>query len=85
MVMLPTGATLEQTKQVVSDVQRHFQENEKEAVESSMMISGIGFAGRAQTNGLVFIKLKDWHLRNRPDLRAKAIAETGHHGPIPDS
>ena len=74
MVMLPTGATLEQTKQVVSDVQRHFQENEKEAVESCMMISGIGFAGRAQTNGLVFIKLKDWHLRNRPDLRAKAIA-----------
>jgi HAE1 family hydrophobic/amphiphilic exporter-1 len=74
MVMLPTGATLEQTKQVVSDVQRHFQENEKEAVESCMMISGIGFAGRAQTNGLVFIKLKDWHLRNRPSLRAKAIA-----------
>jgi HAE1 family hydrophobic/amphiphilic exporter-1 len=74
MVMLPTGATLEQTKRVVSDVQRYFQENEKEAVESCMMISGIGFAGRAQTNGLVFIKLKDWHLRNRPDLRAKAIA-----------
>ncbi len=74
MVMLPTGATLEQTKQVVSDVQRYFQENEKEAVESCMMISGIGFAGRAQTNGLVFIKLKDWHLRNRPHLRAKAIA-----------
>ena len=39
-----------------------------------MTISGIGFAGRAQTNGLVFIKLKDWHLRNRPNLRAKAIA-----------
>jgi len=74
MVMLPTGATLQQTKQVVSDVQRYFQENEKEAVESCMMISGIGFAGRAQTNGLVFIKLKDWHLRNRPELRAKAIA-----------
>ena len=74
MVMLPTGATLEQTKQVVLDVQRHFQENEKEAVESCMTISGIGFSGRAQTNGLVFIKLKDWHLRNRPDLRAKAIA-----------
>jgi hydrophobe/amphiphile efflux-1 (HAE1) family protein len=75
MVMLPTGATLEQTKTVVSDVRRHFQENEQEAVESCMMVSGIGFAGRAQTNGLVFIKLKDWHLRNRPNLRAKAIAE----------
>jgi len=75
MIMLPTSATLEQTKQVVSDVQRHFQDNEKEAVESCMMVSGIGFSGRAQTNGLIFIKLRDWHLRNRSDLRAKAIAE----------
>ena len=75
MVMLPSGSTLEQTKQVVSDAQRYFLENEKEAVESCMMIAGIGFAGRAQTNGLVFIKLKDWHLRNRPEFRAKAIAE----------
>ncbi|HWT83750.1 MAG TPA: efflux RND transporter permease subunit, partial [Candidatus Methylomirabilis sp.] len=75
MIMLPTGATLEQTKQVVSDVQRHFLENEKEAVESCLTVAGIGFAGRAQTNGLVFIKLKDWHLRNRSELRAKAIAE----------
>lgn len=75
MIMLPTGATLEQTKQVVFDVQRHFLENEKAAVESCLTVAGIGFAGRAQTNGLVFVKLKDWHLRNRPELRAKAIAE----------
>jgi HAE1 family hydrophobic/amphiphilic exporter-1 len=74
-IMLPTGSTLEQTKQVVNEVQRHFQENEKQAVESTMMISGIGFSGRAQTNGLVFIKLKDWHLRKRAELRVKAIAE----------
>jgi HAE1 family hydrophobic/amphiphilic exporter-1 len=74
-IMLPTGSTLEQTKQVVNEVQRHFQENEKQAVESTMTISGIGFSGRAQTNGLVFIKLKDWHLRNRAELRVKAIAE----------
>src|SRR4030043_1475482 len=72
--MLPTGATVEQTKKVVDEVQRHFQENEKEAVESCMTISGIGFSGRAQTNGLIFIKLKDWKLRNRSDLRVKAIA-----------
>jgi HAE1 family hydrophobic/amphiphilic exporter-1 len=75
MIMLPTGATLEQTKQVVFDVQRHFLENEKEAVESCMTVSGLGFSGRAQTNGLLFVKLRDWHLRNRSDLRAKAIAE----------
>ena len=40
-----------------------------------MAISGIGFSGRAQTAGLVFIKLKDWHLRHGAHLRAKAVAE----------
>jgi HAE1 family hydrophobic/amphiphilic exporter-1 len=74
-VMLPTGATLEQTQKVVEEVQRYFLENEKEAVESCMTITGFGFSGRAQTNGMLFIKLKDWNLRNRPDLRVKAVAQ----------
>jgi HAE1 family hydrophobic/amphiphilic exporter-1 len=74
-IMLPTGATLEQTRKVVGDVGRHFQEKEKEAVESCMTIIGTGFSGRVQANGLVFIKLRDWKLRNRSDLRAKAVAE----------
>ena len=73
-IILPTGSTLEQTKKVVNQVQRHFVENEKEAVESCMTVSGAGFSLRAQTNGMVFVKLKDWKLRNRSDLRAKAIA-----------
>jgi len=73
-VMLPTGSTLEQTRKVVGEVQRHFQENEKEAAESCMTISGMGFSGRAQNNGMVFIKLKDWKLRNRSDLKVKTIA-----------
>jgi len=74
-IMLPTGATLEQTRKVVGDVGRHFQEKEKEAVESCMTIIGTGFSGRVQANGLVFIKLRDWKLRNRSGLRAKAVAE----------
>jgi len=89
-IMLPTGATLEQTQKVVDEVQRHFQENEKEAVESCMTITGFGFSGRTQTNGMVFIKLKDWDLRNRSifirlkdwilgnrvdDLGVKAVAQ----------
>jgi HAE1 family hydrophobic/amphiphilic exporter-1 len=74
-IMLPTGSTLEQTQKVADEVRRHFQENEKEAVESTMTVSGIGFNGRAQTNGLVFIRLKDWELRHRSDLKVAAIAE----------
>jgi HAE1 family hydrophobic/amphiphilic exporter-1 len=72
-IILPTGSTLEQTQIVADKVQRHFQENEKEAVESCMTIVGMGFSGRGQNNGMVFAKLKDWKLRDRPDLRVKAI------------
>jgi len=73
-LFMPTGATLEQTGQVAEQVERYFNEKETEAVESTMTISGVGFSGRAQNNGMVFIKLKDWDLRDRDDLKAKAIA-----------
>jgi hydrophobe/amphiphile efflux-1 (HAE1) family protein len=73
-VIMPAGATLEQTKEVTKQIERYFQENEKEAVASVMTISGIGFSGRSQNNGMVFIKLKDWHLRNRANLKARAVA-----------
>jgi hydrophobe/amphiphile efflux-1 (HAE1) family protein len=73
-VIMPTGSTLEQTRKVVDDVRHYFEENEKETVESCMTISGIGYAGRAQTNGMVFVKLKDWKLRKRSDMRVKAIS-----------
>jgi len=73
-VLMPTGTTLQQTQKVAAEVQRYFLENEKEAVDSCMAISGFGFSGRGQNNAMVFIKLKDWKVRNRPDLRVKAIS-----------
>jgi len=73
-ILMPTGSTLEQTQGVAGEVQRYFQENEKETVDSCMTIAGMGFSGRAQNNGMVFVKLKDWKLRDRRDLRAKAVA-----------
>jgi len=73
-ILMPTGATVEQTQAVADEVQHYFLENEKEAVDSCMTIAGMGFSGRAQNNGMLFVKLKDWKLRNRPDLRVKAIA-----------
>lgn len=73
-VIMPRGATLEQTRDITKKIEKYFNENEKEAVESVLTISGIGFAGRGQNNGMVFLKLKDWKLRNRSDLKAKAIA-----------
>jgi hydrophobe/amphiphile efflux-1 (HAE1) family protein len=74
-VIMPIGSTLEQTQEVLNETQNYFLENEKEAVESCMTIAGIGFSGRAQSNGLVFIMLKDWKLRNRFDLKVKPVSE----------
>ncbi|HEY9171438.1 MAG TPA: efflux RND transporter permease subunit [Verrucomicrobiae bacterium] len=73
-IIMPTGATIEQTQALADQVKTHFLEQEKAAVESCMTIVGMSFAGRAQNNGMVFVKLKDWSLRDRSDLRVKAIA-----------
>jgi len=72
-VMMPSGSTLEQTGEVTAQIERYFQEHEKEAVDTTLTLTGVGFSGRGQNNGMVFIKLKDWELRKRKDLRDKAI------------
>ena len=72
--MLPANSTLEQTKEVLQKAQQHFLENEKEAVESCMTVSGVSFAGRGQNSGLSFVKLRDWDLRKRVDLKAEPVA-----------
>ena len=73
-VIMPRGATLEQTREITSKIERYFNEKEKEAVESVMAVTGMSFSGRAQNSGMVFIKLRDWNLRDRSDLKAKAVA-----------
>ena len=74
MVQLPPGSTLEQTEEVMTRLRHHFLVEQKEAVESCMTISGFSMAGRGQNQGMSFIKLRDWELRDRPDLKVKAVA-----------
>jgi hydrophobe/amphiphile efflux-1 (HAE1) family protein len=71
--MLPANATLEQTHEVMNTVNEHFLVEDKDAVESVMAISGFSFSGQGQNVGLAFVKLKDWELRDRPDLKAPAV------------
>ena len=73
-ILMPAGSTLEQTQAIAAQVRQYFRETEKDAVDSCLTITGTGFSGRAQNNGLVFVKLKDWKLRERPELRAKAVS-----------
>jgi len=74
-MILPAGSTLEQTEEVAERVRHYFLEQEQDAVDSCMTITGAGFSGRAQSNGMVFVKLREWDLRDRPELRAKAVAK----------
>jgi len=72
--MLPANSTMEQTEKIMEQVKNHFLEGEKDAVEACMTVSGQNFAGRGQNAGMAFVKLKDWELRHRPDLKAVAVA-----------
>ena len=72
--LLPANSTLEQTEKVMEGVKDYFLEHEKDAVESCMTLSGSNFSGRGQNAGMAFAKLKDWKLRDRPELKAGAVA-----------
>jgi hydrophobe/amphiphile efflux-1 (HAE1) family protein len=72
--LLPANSTLEQTGKVMENVRDYFLEHENAAVESVMTISGSNFSGRGQNAGMAFAKLKDWKLRDRPELRVGAVA-----------
>jgi multidrug efflux pump len=74
LIQLPVGATQERTLQVLKQVEHHFLEEQKEAVKSLFTVAGFSFAGSGQNMGIGFVQLKDWSLRQRPDLKAKAVA-----------
>ena len=79
-VQLPAGASVERTINVLKQVQEYFDVHESKTVESVVTVAGFGFAGRGQNMGLCFVKLKDFKLRQSPELKAKAIVERAMGG-----
>ncbi len=72
---LPSGSTLEQTENILKQVEHYFLTKERDAVQSFAYVVGYSFSGQGQNVGLGFVKLKNWELRDRPDLRVWAVAE----------
>ena len=72
--ILPPNSSLEQTETIINQVGDYFLKEEKGGVESIITVAGMNFSGEAQNMALGFVKLKDWNLRQRPELKAKAIA-----------
>ncbi len=73
LVQTPPGTTQEQTVAVLAKVRDYFLDKEKDAVEAVLAIGGFSSAGSGQDQGMVYIKLRDWDLRDSPDLRVDAI------------
>jgi len=71
---LPSGSTLEQTEKIMDEVRSYLLNNEKEAVASVMTLAGRSFAGSGQNMGLGFVRLRDWELRYKPDLKVGALS-----------
>ncbi len=64
LVQTPVGATQERTLEAIDKLERHFMENEADAIESVFSVQGFSFAGMGQNAGMAFVKLKDWGDRN---------------------
>ncbi len=75
IVQAAPGATKERTAVTLEKVQAYFLENEKDVIDAVMSVNGFNFAGTGQNMGLVFLKLKPWDQRGRPEQKVKAIAQ----------
>ena len=73
MIQLPSGATMDRTKQVIDQMTDYYIKNEPEAVQSVMAVAGFSFAGSGQNAALAFIRLKDFKERTDPRLSAQAV------------
>jgi multidrug efflux pump len=74
MAQLPAGSTQEQTLKVLTRMEAHFLEGEKEAVQSLFTVAGFSFAGRGQNMGLAFVRLRPWEERQSENLKVAAVA-----------
>ncbi len=76
-VVAPVGATQQRTLESMEKLEKHFLEDEKEAVDSVFTVQGFSFGGSGQNNGMAFVKLKDWEERPGRELGAEAVARRG--------
>jgi multidrug efflux pump len=85
-VTSPPGATLERTQKSLVEMRDYFLNEEKDAVQGVFTVAGFNFAGRGQSSGLVFIRMKPWEERPGAKNRVQAIAgrASAHFSKIAD-
>src|SRR5690625_2977081 len=74
LIQGPVGGTQEMTIDVIEQIRDYFLEEEKELVSHVFAVQGFSFAGGGQSNGMVFVTLKDWKERKDPSASIPALA-----------
>jgi multidrug efflux pump len=74
LVQLPPGAPQSRTVEVMKQVEHHFLEEQKDAVQGLFTVAGFSFAGSGQNTGLVFVRLKSWEERTTEALSVSGVA-----------
>jgi hydrophobe/amphiphile efflux-1 (HAE1) family protein len=79
-VQTPPGATQQRTGVVLDDVSQYLLKQESASVDAAFIVNGNNFAGRGQSQGMVFVHLKDWSQRTAGAQSVQAlIARTAKH------
>ena len=74
-IFMPPGSTRESTFKVVKDVEKYFEEHEKELIDGVLINLGAGPNGsRGQNVAQGFVDLKHWELRTKKGQDARSIA-----------
>lgn len=78
-VQLPSGSTQQQTLKVVEKIEDYYLTQEKNNVVSVFSTIGSGPGGNGQNVARLFIRLKDWDVRDSNTGSAQAIIERATH------
>ena len=79
-VITPSGSSQQRTEDVLDRMSAYFMDKEAQNVDSVFTVSGFSFGGSGQNAGLMFVRLKDWSLREDDgqdvnSITARAMAE----------
>ena len=75
MSISPNGTAMPLTQDVLAQVTNYLMEEESDAVESVMTVSGFSFSGQGSEQGLFFVKLKPWSERKEASEKPNGIME----------
>jgi len=74
-VQTPPGATQNRTGQVLDEISQYLLREESGMVTAAFTVNGNNNAGRSQSQGQIFVRLKDWDERKEDELSVEALSD----------